>query len=127
VHLVTGAADQSGGRFKLGAGMPSAVNKHVGRHVGFLPMGDLPVMIAGAFTGSGISWTPLDHHQYRYTATDLMVSVSQMFSLEPLNQLVELLAKCIIERAKLGDRNKDRLRDAALIHLAEAKLHKRRS
>jgi hypothetical protein len=36
----------------------------------------------------------------------------------------ELLAKCIIERAKLGDRNKDRLRQAALIHFAEDKLCK---
>ena len=37
--------------------------------------------------GSGASWTCLDH-QYRYTATDLMLSVPQMFRLEPLNQLV---------------------------------------
>jgi hypothetical protein len=37
-------------------------------------------------------------------------------------EMRELLAKCIIERAKLGDRNKDRLRDAALVHLAKAKL-----
>ena len=31
--------------------------------------------------GSGASWTCLDH-QYRYTATDRMLSVPQMFRLE---------------------------------------------
>ena len=37
--------------------------------------------------GSSTSWTSLDH-QDRYRATDLMLSVPQMFRLEPLSQLV---------------------------------------
>ena len=37
--------------------------------------------------GSSASWTSLDH-QDRYRATDLMLSVPQMFRLEPLSQLV---------------------------------------
>jgi hypothetical protein len=36
VHLVTGGADRGGGRFKLGASMPSAVNEHVSGRVVFL-------------------------------------------------------------------------------------------
>ena len=41
-------------------------------------------------------------------------------------QVREILARCIIERAKLGERNRRRLRDAALIHLAELNLCKGR-
>jgi hypothetical protein len=37
--------------------------------------------------GSSTSWTSLDH-QDRYRATDLTLSVPQMFRLEPLNQPV---------------------------------------
>jgi hypothetical protein len=39
-------------------------------------------------------------------------------------QTREILARCIIERAKLGERDPRRLRDAALIHLAEANVRK---
>jgi hypothetical protein len=35
-----------------------------------------------------------------------------------------ILARCIIEVAKLGERDRHRLRDAALAHLAEANVRK---
>jgi hypothetical protein len=38
----------------------------------------------------------------------------------------EILARCIIELAKHGERNRGRLRDAALAHLAEANVRKAR-
>jgi hypothetical protein len=41
-------------------------------------------------------------------------------------QTREILAQCIIERAKLGDRDQRRLRDAALVHLAEVNIRKAR-
>jgi len=37
VDLVAGCADRSRGRLKFGAGMPSAVDEHISRHVAFLP------------------------------------------------------------------------------------------
>ena len=36
----------------------------------------------------------------------------------------EILAKCIVEMAELGERDQRRLRDAALAHLAEVNLRK---
>jgi hypothetical protein len=41
-------------------------------------------------------------------------------------QTREILARCIIELAKLGERDQQRLRDAALGHLAEAIIRKGR-
>jgi hypothetical protein len=41
-------------------------------------------------------------------------------------QTSEMLARCIIELAKLGERNPHRLRDAALAHLAEANVRRGR-
>jgi hypothetical protein len=37
-----------------------------------------------------------------------------------------ILARCIIELAKLGERDPGRLRDAALAHLAESRIRKGR-
>ena len=42
------------------------------------------------------------------------------------DQTRELLARCIIEMARIGERDQTRLRDAALAHLAEANLRKQR-
>jgi hypothetical protein len=39
-------------------------------------------------------------------------------------QVREILARCIIERAKRGERDGRRLRDAALVHLAEVNVRK---
>jgi hypothetical protein len=39
-------------------------------------------------------------------------------------QTREILARCIIAVAKLGERDRDRLRDAALAHLAQANIRK---
>jgi hypothetical protein len=39
-------------------------------------------------------------------------------------QTSEILARCIIELAKLGERDRHRLRDAALAHLAEANVRR---
>jgi len=39
-------------------------------------------------------------------------------------QTREILARCIIEVAKLGERDRRRLRDAALTHLTEANVRK---
>ena len=39
-------------------------------------------------------------------------------------QVRKILAQCIIERAKRGERDQRRLRDAALIHLAEVNVRK---
>jgi hypothetical protein len=39
----------------------------------------------------------------------------------------ETLARCIIELAKLGERDHRRLRDAALTHLAEANIRRERN
>jgi hypothetical protein len=41
-------------------------------------------------------------------------------------QTSEMLARCIIEVAKLGERDRHRLRDAALTHLAEANVRRGR-
>jgi len=41
-------------------------------------------------------------------------------------QTSEILARCIIELAKLGERDPHRLRDAALAHLAEANVRRGR-
>jgi hypothetical protein len=41
-------------------------------------------------------------------------------------QTSEILARCIIELAKLGERDRRRLRDAALAHLAEANVRRGR-
>jgi hypothetical protein len=41
-------------------------------------------------------------------------------------QTSEMLARCIIELAKLGERDRHRLRDAALAHLAEANIRRGR-
>ena len=41
-------------------------------------------------------------------------------------QTREFLARCIIERAKLGERDRRRLRDFAVIQLAQANVRKRR-
>ena len=41
-------------------------------------------------------------------------------------QTREILARCIIEMAKLGERDQRRLRDAALAHLAEANVRRGR-
>jgi hypothetical protein len=41
-------------------------------------------------------------------------------------QTSEVLARCIIELAKLGERDHRRLRDAALAHLAEANVRRGR-
>jgi len=41
-------------------------------------------------------------------------------------QTSEMLARCIIELAKLGERDPRRLRDAALAHLAEANIRRGR-
>jgi hypothetical protein len=41
-------------------------------------------------------------------------------------QTSETLARCIIELAKLGERDRRRLRDAALVHLAEANVRRGR-
>jgi hypothetical protein len=41
-------------------------------------------------------------------------------------QTSEMLARCIIELAKLGERDRRRLRDAALAHLAEANVRRGR-
>ena len=41
-------------------------------------------------------------------------------------QTSEMLARCIIEVAKLGERDRHRLRDAALVHLAEANVRRGR-
>jgi hypothetical protein len=38
------------------------------------------------------------------------------------DQTREILARCIIEMAKLGERDQRKLRDAALAHLAEANI-----
>jgi hypothetical protein len=43
------------------------------------------------------------------------------------DQTPEILARCIIEVAKLGERDRRRLRDAALAHLAEANIRKARN
>jgi hypothetical protein len=42
-------------------------------------------------------------------------------------QTREILARCIIEMAKLGERDQRKLRDAALAHLAEANIRNARS
>jgi hypothetical protein len=42
-------------------------------------------------------------------------------------QTREILARCIIEIAKLGERDRRRLRDAALAHLAEANIRSARN
>ncbi len=42
-------------------------------------------------------------------------------------QTRDILARCIIEMAKLGERDRDKLRDAALAHLAEANIRKVRN
>ena len=42
-------------------------------------------------------------------------------------QTREILARCIIEMAKLGERDRDKLRDAALAHLAEANIRHARN
>jgi hypothetical protein len=39
----------------------------------------------------------------------------------------EILARCIIEMAKLGERDRNKLRDAALAHLAEADIRRERN
>jgi hypothetical protein len=41
-------------------------------------------------------------------------------------QTSEMLARCIIEVAKLGERDRHRLRDVALTHLAEANVRRGR-
>jgi hypothetical protein len=41
-------------------------------------------------------------------------------------QTSEMLIRCIIELAKLGERDRHRLRDAALAHLAEANVRRGR-
>jgi hypothetical protein len=38
-----------------------------------------------------------------------------------------ILARCIIEMAKLGERDPNKLRDAALAHLAEANIRRERN
>jgi hypothetical protein len=43
------------------------------------------------------------------------------------DQKREILARCIIEMAKLGERDQRKLRDAALAHLAEANIRKARN
>jgi hypothetical protein len=43
------------------------------------------------------------------------------------DQTREILARCIIEMAKLGERDQRKLRDAALAHLAEANIRKARN
>jgi hypothetical protein len=43
------------------------------------------------------------------------------------DQTRDILARCIIEVAKLGERDRRRLRDAALAHLAEANIRNARN
>ncbi len=42
------------------------------------------------------------------------------------NEAREILARCIVEMAKLGERDQGRLRAAALAHLAEANIRRGR-
>jgi hypothetical protein len=43
------------------------------------------------------------------------------------DQTREILARCIIEMAKLGERDQRKLRDAALAHLAKANIRNARN
>ena len=56
----------------------------------------------------------------------LQTSGATFLTDETANHAREVLARCIVEMAKLGERDHGRLRDAALAHLAEANIRKGR-